>query len=215
MSARMRLAPESALGKPFGVASTITRLGLDTTLTERAELGCILLTAATDPAELLHTASTSLGVPLPLRTGPISISYGRRALWISPQAWLILYEASDEESLMQAIQSTFPDRRLHAALFTDYLCWLDLSGTQSLSFLQESSFVSFDPDGLKLHHAKRTLIAGIPAFIIREQKCGYLLGVERSRAHYFVGRLISKSSRATVDQEAWPDVAGFESEARS
>jgi heterotetrameric sarcosine oxidase gamma subunit len=186
----VRLSPETALGGPFGVASAIAGFSVTgTTLTERADIGCMLLTAATDAGDILEAAGASAGVELPAAPGRIEIGGGRLALWLSPRSWLVLCEANDEESLARKIQAAFSDRRLSAALFSDYLCWLDLSGKHALGCLQGSAFVSLDREGLQLRHAKRTLIADINSVIIREREEGYLLGVERSRAHYLAARL--------------------------
>lgn len=93
--------------------------------------------------------------------------------------------------LAARLGAAFPDKLIHAALFTDYLCWLELSGPGAGIILGDGGFISLEREGLATGHAKRTLVAGVAAVIIRKEKSEWLIGVERSRARYFVDWMIA------------------------
>jgi heterotetrameric sarcosine oxidase gamma subunit len=180
------LQPQSALGTSFGTASLIS--GFSSTsvfLRERSDIGCILLTTAVDSATIASSASQAAGLELPLTPGPINTAPPRKAIWLSPRSWLIHCPIEEENDLVTHLNAAFPNKLAHAALFTDYLCWIELSGPPALDLLTEGTFLSLDRGGLPVGHAKRTLIAQIPAVIVHERESVWLLAVERSRARYF------------------------------
>jgi heterotetrameric sarcosine oxidase gamma subunit len=163
------------------------------TLRERADIGCVLLTAAVRSADIPNSASAAAGVELPLVPGVIKASVGREALWLSPRSWLIRCRSEEELDLVLHLNATFPDKLAHAAAFTDALCWFELSGAGAFDLLTEGAFVSLERGGLPVGHAKRTLIAQIAAIVVREGKSVWLVAVERSRARYFVDWLSAAS----------------------
>jgi len=112
------------------------------------------------------------------------MSVGRRAIWLTPRSWLICCDSESE--LIERVESAFPDKLVHATLFTDALCWLELWGPAAIDLLTEGGFVSLERNGLPVGHAKRTPIAQIPVVVVRESADTWLLGMERSRASYFV-----------------------------
>lgn len=182
----MKLQPESALGAQFGFASDVPcGAGDGLTLRERADIGCVLVTSAVDAAEIIDAVGVVVGVELPRVSGRVAFAGGRLALWLSPRSWLIQCGMDGEGELAARVNAEFSDKRVHAAHFTDYLCWFELSGAGSDHLLKEGSFISLERDGMADGNAKRTLIAGITAVIIRRSRNVWLLGVERSRARYF------------------------------
>jgi heterotetrameric sarcosine oxidase gamma subunit len=111
---------------------------------------------------------------------------GRTALWLTPRSWLIHCDLLEEGDLLERIAEAFPDRLAHGALFTDAVCWFELSGPAALDILTEGGFVSLERGGLPVGHAKRTLIAQVAVVLIRQAEDSWLLAVERSRSTYFV-----------------------------
>jgi len=182
----MKLQPQATLSAPFGAAAPVTAFSSsNAVLRERADIGCVLLTSAVDNAEVLTSASAAAGVDLPRDPGMFRTGAGRLALWLSPRSWLIHCAVEAEAGLIARLNAVFPDKLAHAAAFTDYLCWFELSGAMSLDLLTEGTFLSLERGGLPVGHAKRTLIAQIAAVIVRKGPSDWLIAVERSRARYF------------------------------
>lgn len=188
----MTLQLQSALGAPFGAASTVSGFSSDNALVrERADIGCILLTTAADSADIAASASQAAGLELPVIPGMINAALRRKAIWLSPRSWLIHCRVEEEDELLAHLNAAFPDKLAHAAAFTDYLCWLELSGAAALDLLTEGTFLSLERGGLPVGHAKRTLIAQVSAVVVHESESVWLAAVERSRARYFADWLIA------------------------
>jgi heterotetrameric sarcosine oxidase gamma subunit len=193
----MKLEPRSTLGAPFGSVSAVAGFpGGGAILRERADIGCLLLSAAVDAAGIIALASKAVGIDLAPVAGAVRTSERLRALWLSPRSWLLHCSIEDEAALAARVNTAFPDKLAHAARFTDYLCWFDLSGPNSGDLLKEGGFVSLEQGGLAAGHAKRTLIAGITAIVVHEEEGVWLIGVERSRAPYFADWLAASARRA-------------------
>jgi heterotetrameric sarcosine oxidase gamma subunit len=163
-------------------------------LRERADIGCVLLSTAVDSADIAVTASHVAGVDIPLTPGAIKTSPHRKAIWLSPRSWLIHCNIEEEQELVTHLNAAFQERLVHAAAFTDYLVWFELSGSAGLDLLTEGTFLSLERAGLPVGHAKRTLIAQIAAVVVHESESVWLIAVERSRARYFADWLIAAVS---------------------
>jgi heterotetrameric sarcosine oxidase gamma subunit len=188
----LRLVPESALHNVFGVPWLVHGFKSDTTaLRERADIGCVLLTAAVPTANIVTSASAAARVGLPLVPGLIKRGRWCAALWLSPRSWLIHCGFDEEIDLVARLNALFPDKSAHAAAFTDALSWFEISLSGALDLLTEGGFVSLERDGLPVGHAKRTLIAQVAVVILRVSENAWLLAVERSRARYFADWLIA------------------------
>ena len=152
-----------------------------------------MLTLAVDSLELTTTASVACGLQLPARPGAIgtgSEATGRRlAVWLTPRSWLIHCPLEEEGKLIERIQAAFPDKLAHAVSFTDAVCWMELSGADAWDLLTEGGFVSLARGGVPIGQAKRTLIAQVAIVLIHQDADSWLLGIERSRAPYFVAWL--------------------------
>jgi heterotetrameric sarcosine oxidase gamma subunit len=191
------LQPQSALGAPFGTASTVSGFSSDSLfLRERADIGCILLTTAVDNADIATSASQAAGLELPLTPGPINTASQRKAIWLSPRSWLIHCRVEEENDLVTHLNAAFLYKLAHAAPFTDYLFWLELSGPPALDLLTEGTFLSLDRGGLPVGHAKRTLVAQVSAVVVHESESVWLVAVERSRARYLADWLTAAVSTA-------------------
>lgn len=160
---------------------------------ERDDIGCLLLNSAVDVGEIHAVVSTATGIVLPLAPGAISRGANRLGLWLTPRSWLLQCALDEDFTLAERINAAFPDKIVHAAHFSDDLCWLELIGEGTLTLLREGGFVSLERDGLPAGNAKRTLIAGVSVIAIRFEESGWMIGVERSRARYFVEWLTSRT----------------------
>ncbi len=184
----MKLRPQAILGAPFGTAALVPGFKVaGVTLRERADIACVLITSAVEGADVAAMAD------LPLAAGAVRTAPGRTALWLSPRSWLIQCRIDEELSLVARVNAAFRDKRVHAVPFTDALCWFELSGPDARDCLTEGGFLSLEPGGLPVAHAKRTLIAAIAAVVLRPSETAWLVGVERSRARYFADWLIGNS----------------------
>lgn len=193
----MKLEPQSALHNIFGVPLLVHRFKSDgTALRERADIGCVLLTAVVNPAEVVTSATAVARVELPLEPGAVRQGSGRTALWLSPRSWLIHCKIEEEMELVTDLNKCFLDKLAHAVPFTDALCWFEISLSGALDLLTEGGFVSLERGGLPIGHAKRTLIAQVAVVILRESESVWLVGVERSRARYFADWLIVAADEA-------------------
>jgi heterotetrameric sarcosine oxidase gamma subunit len=205
---QLKLQPQSALGTHFGTALTVSGFSSNNAiLRERADIGCILLTTAVDSANIATSASQAAGLELPMIPGMTNAAPQRKAIWLSPRSWLIHCRLEEENDLVTHLNAAFPNKLAHAAPFTDYLCWLELSGAPALDLLTEGTFLSLARGGLPVGHAKRTLIAQISAVIVHESESVWLVAVERSRARYFSNWLTASVSTASTCSTEMPTTA--------
>jgi heterotetrameric sarcosine oxidase gamma subunit len=194
----VKLYAKSALETPSGSACLLTGLVENgAALRVRPDIGCLLLNAAVETADIVVRAGAAAGLQLPPMPGTIKTSAGRMSLWLSPRSWLVLCRSEDESWLVRRVNAAYPDKLLHAAHFTDHLFWFELSGARSGDLLKEGAFISLERQGLIVGNAKRTLIAGIAAVVIRKEDSVWLVGIERSRARYFADWLIATAQKLT------------------
>lgn len=188
----MKPAAGSALSVPGAAFDPGGRAGLsalDVSLRERADSGWLLLAAAVEATGIAPAADEVLGLVLPRAAGTITTGAGRLAAWLSPRAWLLRCGPDEEAALAARLNEAFPDKQLHAARFTDSLCWLELDGPDALHLLRHGGYVSLARGGIAVGRTKRTRVAGVSVIIIRETVTCWLLGVERSRAAWFASWL--------------------------
>jgi heterotetrameric sarcosine oxidase gamma subunit len=190
----MKFQPRSVFGTTFGVSAPVPELS--TTLLERADIGCLLVNSAVESAAVATELAAAVRIEFPLEAGTIADLHSHRALWLTPRSWLLHCPVEEEWALARKINEAFPDKRVHAALYTDYLCWFELFGSRASNLLAEGGFVSLERDGLNPGYSKRTSLAGIAAVVVRDRPQTWLIGVERSRAAYF-----AKWVRAAVKRQ--------------
>jgi len=182
----MNFTAISAMGNPVGQAHELPLpLVPDVSLREHTEFGCVLLSAAVDTTEVAAVAESCLDISLPMLPGAVKTSGDTTSIWLSPRSWLVLCHPAQEATICESIFETFPDRRLHASAFTDYLCWFSLEGSRSKDLLRQGSVISLSKTGLPVGHAKRTLVNDAATVLYRKDENRWMLGVERSRAVYF------------------------------
>jgi heterotetrameric sarcosine oxidase gamma subunit len=201
----MKLTPESTLGAPFGSTSMLAPMLVGAAvLQERADVGCLLLTSAVDIDATFVPASVAVGIDLPREAGKIRTGDQRLALWLSPRSWLVHCPIDEEISLATRVNDAFPDKLVYAQCLTDHFCWIELSGRGSSGLLRQGAFLSLERDGLPADHAKRTAVAGIAAILVRRGDDVWLVGIERSRARYFVDWLIDRARNAADMESVCP-----------
>jgi heterotetrameric sarcosine oxidase gamma subunit len=164
----------------------------------RGELGCLLVRCAADAAEVVPQLNAVTKIEFPREPGQTMVAHGMRAIWISPQSWLLHCRRADERSLTARINDAFPGRAVHASLYGDSLCWIEICGPGAPEILAEGDFISLERQGLAVAHAKRTRFASLPAVVVRETEGSWLVGVERSRAQYLADWLAAARQRAAA-----------------
>ncbi|MBT6543014.1 MAG: hypothetical protein HOL77_02845 [Rhodobacteraceae bacterium] len=180
----MMLDAISPLGHAFGAATDLASITLEGA-TERSDLGAVLCVTTSDGAQFAKALGEVLGCALPTQHGKFTTSAQKRAIWLSPRSWVVLCDPLEEAGLVDAVAAAYPDHAAVASRFTDALGWILLDGNAAEMLLRQGSFLSFDAEGFPVGHAKRTLVAEIPAVILRETETKWLIGVERSRTRYF------------------------------
>jgi heterotetrameric sarcosine oxidase gamma subunit len=200
----VKLQPRPLFGATFGVSAPVPEfVAMNTTLLERADIGCLLVNSAVESSAVASELVAAVRFAFPLEAGAIADLHSHRLLWLTPRSWLLHCPVEEDWELARQINEAFPDKRVHAALFTDYLCWFELFGSQAFNLLTEGGFVSLERGGLGLGYAKRTSLAGIAAVVVHERPQTWLIGVERSRAIYFANWL-----RAACVHDGVPLVRG-------
>ncbi len=200
----MTLQPRTVFGTEFGARPPVPGFSANqATLLERSDIGCLLVNSAIDAAAVA-SALGAAGFAVPRQAGAVVDTPTHSILWLSPRSWLVQCPVGEADGIAERINAAFPDKRVHAALFTDYLCWFELSGVESAALLAEGAFISLERGGLPVGHAKRTVIAGVAAVVVRESEHGWLLGVERSRARYFADWHIAAARHLRVTNRSDP-----------
>jgi len=175
---------------PLGAQFAPRQIG-DVTLAEMRDNGAVLVTATGPLSGDLTRLSKTLAVDLPRVHGATATDQDRRAIWLTPRSWIVTCAHGDEKLLVDNVALAFPDHTVLASPYSDALCWLSLDGGGAEDLLRQGSFLSFSTSGLPVGHAKRTLVAGIPAVVQRRGETAWTIAVERSRAHFFVDWLNS------------------------
>lgn len=180
----------SPLGNPCGGVFELRGLDCgDVRVSELTDRGAVLCSVAGAPGPEAPRLSQLLACPLPEHSGQSGRVGEREAIWLSPRSWLVLCARDDEMGITAAVAAAWPDRFVHAAPYGDALCWLSLSGADAEAALRQGGFLTLDAGGFPVHNAKRTLLASIPALLIRDGVDTWRIGIERSRARYFTGWL--------------------------
>jgi heterotetrameric sarcosine oxidase gamma subunit len=200
----MRIQPQSVLGGMFADPLVLTRFNSeDTTITERTEIGCLLVSSAVDSDKVSARLNIAAQCSFQLEGGRMTEARPYRVLWLTPRSWLVHCPLDEEWALASRINEAFPDKLVHASLFADHLCWLELSGRHALALLTDGGFVSLERGGMPVGCAKRTLLAGVSVIIFRKDIQAWLLAVERSRTEYIASWLqdVAKRSSRGVSED--------------
>jgi heterotetrameric sarcosine oxidase gamma subunit len=197
------LSANALFGAPFGTAAPISEFTApDTAFLERSDIGGVLVSSAVGAPAVSARLGDVTGVPLPLEPGAFTGTTSYRGIWLTPGSWILQCPVDEEERLVTRINTAFPDKRAHAAHFTDYLCWFELRGPWTTALLQEGAFLSFEQRGIPVGQAKRTVFAGIPVVFVREGVERWVFAVERSRGIYLADWLRAAARRCAGIQRA-------------
>jgi len=171
-------------------------------LLERADIGCVLVASAVEASAVTGPLGASAGCAFPLMADAGVSTDFPRALWLNPRTWILQCDVEQEGSLVARLNESFADRRVHATRFSDALCWFEWTGPTTFDLLRRGGFISLDREEFPVGRCKRTLIAAVAVFIVRDREECMLLGVERSRARYFVEWVIRACDLTRVTPSA-------------
>ena len=201
MNAQRSFIPRSALDEAFGAQTPVRGFeATATTLTERSDIGSLLLNCACEASAVVVELEAAAQREFPRECGRVTQQPPQAVLWLTPRAWLFQCTIESELQLRDSINNAFVDKRVHAAAFTDQLCWLELAGVEALRLLSSGGFVTLEPAGMQVGYAKRVLLAGLPVVALRVRTNAFLLAVERSRARYFCHWLQSAAARSILKE---------------
>jgi heterotetrameric sarcosine oxidase gamma subunit len=151
---------------------------------ERPDIGGVVVNSAVEASVIVADLRTVLGLEFPSAPGKVFNAHPYRVLWITPRCWMILCELGTEYDLAARINRAFPDKCVHATIASDGTCWLELKGRAATDAIRRVSFISLEPGGLAVGHAKRTDMGGVAVIAFYESALNWLIGVDRSRASY-------------------------------
>ena len=141
----MTLEARSVLGNPF---IGVYRIGVPTArgvfVSELSGGGCVHCSSTVAAHEILDELSDAVGLSLPAKPGVATDNKGRWAFWMSPRSWLVSVDADREGALVASVAERFPDRRVHASRFSDYLFWMSVSGEGAEDLLRQGGFLSVE-----------------------------------------------------------------------
>jgi sarcosine oxidase subunit gamma len=110
---------------------------------EIALLGYISLRGdARDPA-FVDKASAAIGVPLPTEPCTFSMSDGVKALWISPDEWIVVCRRPQLGNLIEGLTSSLHGLRSQTADNSGGYTQVSLQGRNALDVLQHASVYNF------------------------------------------------------------------------
>src|SRR5258708_32823232 len=120
----MRIQPRSVLGGMFVDPVVLTRFESgNTTLTERADIGCLLVSSAVDSDEISTRLNLAARFSFPLKGGRVAEARPYRVLWLTPRAWLVPCPLDDEWVPGNRVNERFPGKPAPAWPVTCPLGW--------------------------------------------------------------------------------------------
>jgi sarcosine oxidase subunit gamma len=148
---------------------------------EIPHLGYISLRGnAADPA-FEAAASSSLGVPLPLRPCTFVSSNGITILWLSPDEWMIVCPRSMSSALLSSLRQALAEIRSQIVDNSGGYTQVIIEGRNALDVLQHVSVYDFA--GLEPGRVVGTTFGKSSVYAFR-QGDGYRLVIRRSFADY-------------------------------
>lgn len=146
----------------------------------------VLVVSAVDANDAVPMLRRNAGINVPDAPGVMHDTEKGTVFWLSPRSWLFRVADTDKAvGVIEVVQAGFPDRIIHAALYSDALHWLEISGPGAAALLARGGHLSLEVSGFPVGHIKRTLIADIPLLIWRREPETWEVACERSRSRYF------------------------------
>ena len=173
--------------------------GAGVVLRERAFLGHLILRGNAADEAFRAGVEAALGVPLPLKVGPVSRDDARgvSVQWMSPDEWLVVVPQGEDHAtelrLRQALTGHYAVMQVSGAQ-----TMLELSGPNALDVLKKSAGYDFHPRSFPVGKGISTTFAKSTAVIRRVGEAQWELIIRRSFADYLYRWLLDASEEYGV-----------------
>ena len=181
------------------VATAASAQDAGVVLRERAFLGHLILRGNAADEAFCAGVEAALGVPLPLKVGPVSRDDARgvSVQWMSPDEWLVVVPQGEdhatEQRLRQALSGHYAVMQVSGAQTL-----LELSGPAARAVLMKSAGYDFHPRNFPVGKGISTTFAKSTAVIRRVGEAQWELIIRRSFADYLYRWLLDASEEYGV-----------------
>ncbi|TXH39652.1 MAG: sarcosine oxidase subunit gamma family protein [Burkholderiaceae bacterium] len=181
------------------VATQPAAQGAGVVLRECAFLGHLILRGNAADEAFRAGVEVALGVPLPLKVGPVSRDdvRGVSVQWMSPDEWLVVVPQGEdhatEQRLRQALTGHYAVMQVSGAQ-----TMLELSGPNALDVLKKSAGYDFHPRNFPVGKGISTTLAKSTAVVRRVGEAQWELIIRRSFADYLYRWLLDASEEYGV-----------------
>jgi len=168
-------------------------------LRERAFLGHLILRGNAADETFRAGVEAALGVPLPLKVGPVSRDDARgvSVQWMSPDEWLVVVPQGEDHAtelrLRQALKGHYAVMQVGGAQ-----TMLELSGPNAVEVLKKSAGYDFHPRNFPVGKGISTTVAKSTAVIRRVGEAQWELIIRRSFGDYLYRWLLDASEEFGV-----------------
>ncbi|MBT0961919.1 sarcosine oxidase subunit gamma [Denitromonas iodatirespirans] len=166
---------------------------------EHAFLGHLVLRGNAGDAGFVNGVEQALGVPLPLKMGPLSVDEARGVSlqWISPDEWLIIVPGGEAFAAEQRLRETLGG---HFAVMnvSGGQTVLELSGPAVPEMLMKCTPYDVHPNHFPVGKGVSTTFAKTTAIIRRLDEDRWALVIRRSFADYLYRWLLDASEEFGV-----------------
>ncbi len=181
------------------VATQAAAQGAGVVVREQAFLGHLILRGNAADEAFRAGVEAALGVPLPLKVGPVSRDDARgvSVQWMSPDEWLIVVPQGEdfatEQRLRQALKGHYAVMQVSGAQTV-----LELSGPNAYDVLKKSAGYDFHPRSFPVGKGITTTFAKSSAVIRRLGDAQWELIIRRSFADYLYRWILDVSEEYGV-----------------
>ena len=181
------------------VATLTSAQGAGVCVREHALLGHLILRGRAADEGFRAGVEVALGLPLPLKMGPVSrdAERGVSVQWMSPDEWLIVVPQGEdyatEARLREALSGHYAVMQVSGAQTV-----LELSGPSALAVLMKSAGYDFHPRNFPVGKGVSTTLAKSTAVIRRGGEAQWELIIRRSFADYLYRWLLDASEEYGV-----------------
>ena len=135
-------------------------------------------------AAVLNAVGASAGLEFPRAANRFAISGTTTILWAGPDNWLVIAEACE---LISTLEAAFAGHNAAVVDVSGNRVRFCLSGAGARDMMARSCAIDFDPPHVGVGHCAATLVARAQAFVLQRDDCpSYELLVRRSYAKYLV-----------------------------
>jgi sarcosine oxidase, subunit gamma len=163
-------------------------------LRELPFLGYLNLRGNPESKNFLTSTQSVLAIGLPVTPNTVVIGNGLRALWLSPDEWLIVTEDQKQNDLVWKLEKALSGE--HAAIndISANRTVFELSGKNVHEVLMKSSEIDFHPRVFSPGHCVQTLVAKSQAIIEQVDHETFYIYVRCSFGRY-VGEWLAEAFR--------------------